>query len=106
MMWMKRTGARLIIPVNLTETFQYYSVTISTLIYNESHEYFWAVPGYGVNGYSASDTGTGHRLRQHRLPRFGGQAVLRGDVNLDGLVNALDISPFVSRLTSWRLLPG
>jgi hypothetical protein len=47
----------LIIPVNLTETFDYYSVTVYTRVYAENHSYFWMVPGYGVVGYDAARPG-------------------------------------------------
>ena len=97
----------LIIPVNLTETFPYYSVVVSTGIYGEGHEYFWAVGGYGVNGYNATDLGPaiGFDNIDFRVstaspvppcpwpwPFPWPGPIIAGDVNLDGLFNSLDIA--------------
>jgi len=92
--------ASLIIPTNLTETFDYYSVTISTMIYSEGHEYFWLVSGYGVNGYRTTDTGPAIGVDNIDFRVSLASAVVLGDVNLDGNVNALDISGFINRLTT------
>lgn len=75
---------------NLTQTYPYYYIRYHGVTYHEGHPYFWQ-----QNGVPTDTFALGWDTVSLRLPL----AVLRGDVNLDGLVNALDISPFVTRLT-------
>ena len=78
-----------VVPVDLTRTWDYYAVSVSTRVYGESHYFYW-----GVNGYGITDTpAIGFDNIDLRLSV--GTPVLIGDANLDGLVNALDIGRFV-----------
>ena len=83
-----------IIPSSIAETFPYYSVVINSRIYNEGHEYFWAVNGYGVNGNRASDTGPAIGFDNIDL-RVSTRTPIPGDCNRDGRLTTDDVDPFI-----------
>jgi hypothetical protein len=68
-------------------------VVFHTRTYHESHDNFWMYDWRATDTFAVAVDNVDLRLSV-------ANAVLRGDVNLDGLVNALDISGFVSRLTT------
>jgi hypothetical protein len=76
---------------NLDQTYPYYYIRYHGVTYHESSTYFWQDGGKPTDTFAL-----GLDNLSLQLPT----AVLLGDVNLDGNVNALDISGFISRLTS------
>lgn len=73
----------------IDEVFPYYYIEVWLCTYSESHEYFWMYGRRPTDVFTVAIDNVSLRVT----------TLLRGDVNLDGLVNALDISPFVARLT-------
>jgi len=76
---------------NLAQTYPYYYVRYHGVTYHENHNYFWQ-----DNGKPTDTFALGIDNFSLQLPT----AVVLGDVNLDGNVNALDISGFINRLTT------
>jgi hypothetical protein len=75
---------------NLSQTFPYYYILYNGVTYQEGHDYFWMEGGRPTDTFALAWDNV-----SIQLPRL-----LLGDVNLDGAVNALDISGFVNRLTT------
>lgn len=73
---------------NIPVAYPYYYISIWQCVYAEASEYFWLYGGKPADTFAIGVDNITFQV-----------AVPLGDVNQDGLVNALDISPFVSRLT-------
>jgi hypothetical protein len=78
------------VTTELTQTYQYYVVVNQTMVYDPNDTYDW------LDGQRVSED----LIYLDNIDLRLSLAVLLGDVNLDGNVNALDISGFISRLTS------
>ena len=57
----------------------------------------WLVFNYGLSPFE---------LQEMAIPAFIGESFLLGDVNGDGIVNLLDIAPFVNLISSGGFLPA
>lgn len=75
----------------LTETYDYYVIVNTTMVYNPNDWYDWY---YGQRV-------TEDLIYLDNIDFRVTTANVKADFNEDGLVNALDISPFVQALTNW-----
>jgi hypothetical protein len=75
----------------LAQTYPYYYILYNGVTYHEAHEYFWLEGGRPTDSFALAWDDVSLQLRA---------LVLYGDMNRDGNVNALDISLFISRLTT------
>jgi len=71
--------------------YAYYYIDVWFTTYSEESAYWWMYGGRPTDVFAAAFDNIGLRVSV---------ATIYGDVNLDGLVNALDISGFISRLTT------
>jgi len=74
---------------NITTPYPYYYISVYECVYAEGSQYFWLYGGKPTDTFAIGIDNISFRV-----------AVPLGDVNLDGVVNALDISGFISRLTT------
>lgn len=77
---------------NINQTYPYYFIQFNLETFSEGDVNWWLYGDAPADEFSVAIDNVDFRMSVLN-------PVLRGDVNLDGLVNALDISPFVSRLT-------
>jgi len=78
---------------NIDTPYQYYYISMWQCVYSEGHEYFWMYGGKIIDQLAIAIDNIDLRVSV-------ASAVVLGDVNLDGNVNALDISGFINRLTT------
>lgn len=74
----------------LTATFPYYYVEFALASYDLGYYYWWFYGGKPSNEFSAAVDNLSLRFTLPDIP---------GDFNQDGLINALDIHPFILALT-------
>jgi hypothetical protein len=90
-LWDQTTGVIRVTSVDHPYGWDYYVLSVSAVAYTEGHEYFWL---YDVGRVTDTFTQGFDNFNVKVL------TALLGDVNIDGNVNALDISSFVGRLTT------
>jgi len=77
----------------ITTPYPYYYIAVWECVYSEGAQYWWLYGGKPADQMAVAIDNIDFRVS------VAGSVVL-GDVNLDGNVNALDISGFISRLTT------
>lgn len=92
------------ITADLTETYDYYAITVYSIAYGEGDSYFWLYGGRVTDAPTLMYDNFNLQLSVNVDPPTAGE-LPPGDFNFDGYVTTEDINPFILALTdyaTWR----